>query len=348
MGWNLPVILLALVLAAPQPARADSLAISFAFFGCNRIEKKDWEDTRQANPSSANVPQLERTFRDLAEMKPVPSLVFAGGDLVMNYVDDGGEVLTEQLKGWQKLFWESPLAGKTTLIPFPGNHEVNKKVGDLKLPNPLTAAVWNRWFAQSGFKQMASNGPAGEQSRLNYSFDVHHVHFVVLNTDTTTSDSKVGWIPAEWACSDIEKAQRNPSVKAIFVTGHRNLVDGKSSKGDAPIAAEPAAKLLQAIQANTKVRAYVCAHVHAWDVVNLGGPSKAWQVIAGNGGSKLEEDWHPEGGTFFGFAVFDVYDSGKVVLHSYRRPTPPGKYSDAMPAPEPARPVDTVLYDPVK
>lgn len=355
-------LLCSLLLASGKP---DSVSLSFAFFGCNRIEKKDWEETRDANPSSANLPQLNRTFRDLAQMKRVPSLVFAGGDLVMNYIDDKGEVLWEQLKDWQRVFWNSPLAGKCILVPFPGNHEVNKKVGDMKLPNPLTLPVWNRWYAQSGFRQLGFNGPlgkagnpdrvVGDQSRLNYSFDVHHVHFVVLNTDTTTSvlDPKtgkptVGWIPAEWARKDIERAQRDPSVKAIFVTGHRNLVDGKTSKGDAPIAPAAGVKLLNALRVNKKVRAYVCAHVHAWDVVNLGGASKAWQVIAGNGGSKLESDWAPAGGTFFGFAVLDVYKSGKVVLHNYRRPTPSGKYSDGTPKPEPAKPVDTVLYDPVK
>ena len=199
-------LILAILALAPsaRSVKADPIRLSFAFFGCNRVEKKDWEDNRETNPSSANLPQLNRTLKDLAGMKHVPSLVFAGGDIVMNYIDDKGEVLMEQLKGWQKAFWNSPLAGKCLVIPFPGNHEVNKKVGDLKLPNPLTLSVWNRWYAQSGFRQVASNGPkgtganpdrvVGDQSRLNYSFTLHRVHFVVLNTDTTTSvlDPKTG------------------------------------------------------------------------------------------------------------------------------------------------------------
>jgi len=357
-----PIALALVLTSTSHPAKADSIAVSFAFFGCNRLEKADIAD---GNPSSANLPQLQRTFQDISLLKPVPSLVFAGGDIVMNYENDEGQTLTSQLTGWQKQFFSSPLAGKTTLIPFPGNHETNRKIDKLKVPNPLTTAVWDKWYAQSGFKQMAANGPtaasdpadrlADDQSRLNYSFTVKGVHFVVLNTDTATKEMdpetkhpKVAWIPAEWARKDIEKAQGDASVKSIFVLGHRNLVDPTVCKGDSPIDKEPGQKLLQALRVNPKVRAYVCAHVHAWDLDPLGGPSKAWQVVAGNGGSKLEDDWKPSTGTFFGFVVINVYDSGKVVLRNFKRPTPAGSYSDSEPAPQPAKPVDTVLFDPVK
>lgn len=343
---------------------ADKPILSFAFFGCNRVDKEDW--SKDVNPSSANVHQLEQTFRDISNIKPVPAIVFGGGDLVLGY--DSVDTTYGQLRGWQQQFFQSDLAGKTTMIPFPGNHELNKKTDKGKLPNPETVPMWNRWYAQSGFRQMSANGPSdggvnkdkliGDQSRLNYSFDRNGVHFVVLNTDTVTSEKdpktglgKVAWIPARWARKDIEAAQKDKHIKAIFVTGHRNLVDGISSKGDSPIDKEPGAILLDAIRSNPKVRAYVCAHVHAWDSQNLGGASKAWQIIAGNGGSSLEKDWTPSEGTFFGFVVLDVFKSGKVVLHNYKRPTPaaPQKYCDPFPVhPAPAVPVDTVLFDPVK
>ena len=106
--------------------------------------------------------------------------------------------------------------------------------------------------------------------------------------------------------------------------------------------------MLAALQTTPKVRAYVCAHVHAFDIAPLGGQSKASQVILGNGGSKLEKDWDPEGGTFFGFGVIDVFESGKVVLRNFKRPTPvkPLKYFEGKPTP--AKPTSVVLYDPAK
>lgn len=348
--------------------RFDHLAASFAFFGCNRMDVKDWEETKQENPSSANLAQLNRTFQDLANLRPIPNLVFGGGDLVMNYADDQGETLRSQMMGWQKAFQSSPLEGKTIMVPFTGNHETNRKVGKQKLPNPATTAVWNRWFAQSGFRQMATNGPtvtndkpdklSADQSQMSYSFDFRQLHFVVLNTDTPTTvldektgQPKVGWVPAKWAQQDIEAAQKNPKIKAIFVLGHRNLIDPTVCTGDSPIDKETGGMLVRTIQANPKVRAYVCAHVHAWDLEPMGGASRAWQVIAGNGGSVLEEDWKPKEGTYFGFVVINVYQSGKVVLRNFRRPTPPEPqryFEDAPIKPPPARPVDTILFDPAK
>jgi hypothetical protein len=243
---------------------------------------------------------------------------------------------------------------------------MNKKIGDQRLTNPPTTALWNDWMRSSGFKQLAGNGPvprgtnpdslSNDQSILNYSFTRNGVHFVILNTDTATNKAdgkdpsltRIAWIPVEWARKDIAEADVDPGVHATFVMGHRNLVAPLASKGDAPIDPEAGTKLLSIIRSSKKTRAYVCAHVHAWDMVNLGGTSKAWQVVAGNGGSKLEKDWSPAGGTFFGFAAFDVFRSGRVVLHSYRRPTPAGKYGDAEPAPAAAKSIDTVLFDPVK
>lgn len=353
------------ILAVPFQPRQDKVALSFAFFGCNRLDKKDAEAQLPTNPSSANLPQLERTYADLAALSPIPELVFGGGDLVNNYADDNGETLIKQMTGWANHFKGSVLAGKTTMVPFPGNHELNKKLGDDRMQNPPTLDVWRTWYAASGFPQLGANGPkqgvddddavVGDQSTLNYSFTKSGVHFVVLSTDTLTSavDEKtgrkrIGWIPLEWTRRDIEAAQADPAVKAIFVLGHRNLISPDACKGDAPIDPVVGAKLLTVLQTNLKVRAYICAHVHAYDVKPLGGPSKAWQIVSGNGGSSLEKDWAPDGGTFFGFVVLDVFDSGKVVLRNFKRPTPaaPLKYFEGVP--EPAKPLETVLYDPVK
>lgn len=358
-------MLLALALAATrfQPP-ADHVEMSFAFFGCNRLDKGDTDSQAAANPSSANLPQLERTYADLAALEPAPRYVFGGGDLVNNYVDDAGEALKRQLDGWAARTKASALFARSTIVPIPGNHELNKKVGDDRMQNPATLDVWRSWYSASGFVQPAANGPTeatgkadrvlGDQSTLSYSFTELGVHFVVLNTDTLTDldDPKTGrkriaWIPAEWARRDLEAAQADPKVNSIFILGHRNLIDPESVKGDAPIDAEAGAKLQAAIEANSKVRAYVCAHVHAYDLRKFEGATNQWQVISGNGGSSLEKGWKPAEGTFFGFVVIDVYASGKVVLRNFKRPTPaaPLKYFEG--SPEPAKPTETVLFNPV-
>jgi hypothetical protein len=288
--------------------------------------------------------------------------VFVGGDLVIGYADDGGKILRGQLDGWANLVKAEPLWKRTTIIPFPGNHELDTKIGKERRTNLPATAIWNSWFSAEGFRQMGSNGPKagvlGDQSKLSYSFDAGSVHFVILNTDTAiqtpevlADSAKVAQIPLKWATDDIELAQRRSSVKTIIVMGHRNLIDPAGCAGDSPIDKESGSHLLQAIRMSSKVKAYVCAHVHAWDETLIGGQGGTWQVVAGNGGSKLEEAWNPQGGTYFGFAVFQLYKSGKVVLQKFSRPTPtpPQTYFEVgTQAPPPATMTERVLYSPMK
>ncbi len=325
-------------------AKPDPVVISFAFFGCNRMDKKDWEGQKDTNPSSANVPQLRQNFTDIANLRVVPSLVFCGGDIVMNYADDRGEVLRAQLDAWAIEAKSSPLFKKTTIVPMPGNHETNRKVGEDKITNPATVAVWDSWFNAEGFAKLATNAASAEKS-LNYSFDRAGVHFLVLNSDTVGAANKIARIPLEWAQKDVKAANENPKVRAIFVLAHRNLIDPITAAGDAPIDVVDAKPFLVTLQHARKVRAFVCAHVHAFDITPLGGSSRARQVILGNGGSKLEKLWQPKRGTFFGFGVFDVYRSGRVVLRNYKRPVPKNYFSaDTVPATSET----VVLFNPKK
>src|SRR5258706_10229330 len=92
------LILLVIALPLPgSPARQQDrqVALTFAFFGCNRIEAKDWEETRTENPSSANLPQLRQNLADVAKLSP--DFLFFGGDVVMGYADDQGDVLRSQM-----------------------------------------------------------------------------------------------------------------------------------------------------------------------------------------------------------------------------------------------------------
>lgn len=334
---------------------------SIAFFGCNRLDKDDWKGHEAENPSSANVPQLRQNLVDIASLRPLPKLVMAVGDLVLGYADDRGETLKAEIDAWAKLV--APF--KTlSIVPVAGNHELNRKVGAKKLGNVVCDQVWVDWLARTGFSAEHNNGPnleteenpdglVDDQSRLTYSFDVGRHHFVVLNTDTRTSamdlalgDAKVGWIPVSWVLRDLEKAQRNQQVDDVVLVGHRNLCEPASAHGDSPIDPDCAAKLIAALPKFSKVRAYVCAHVHAWDISKVPG-TKVWQVVAGNGGSPPENDWKPIGGPTFGFGVMNFHRDGSIGIVGYHRPVTPDGKAGTDPHPSPAKPDrETLIYEP--
>ncbi len=328
--------LLSLLPLFATPIQSDPVTFSFAFFGCNRVDKADWDVA--ANPSSANLPQLRQSFQDIAKISPMPKYLFMTGDLVLGYGNDKGEECRKQLDAWISEYKASSLNGKLTMVPISGNHEMNRKVKDEKLASPYTASMWNDWLAVNSLMPKLANGPlvggpdqiSDDQSKLNFSFDEGNVHFVCLNTDTRTKDERIGFVPANWAKADIDAATK--AGKTIFLLGHRNVVDGTSAAGDAPIEPKSGGELIKAMQASPNVLAYLCAHVHAWDVSKVNG-ALPWQIIAGNGGSKLEKAWEPEGGKTYGFAVIEIHQSGTVDLVPYFRPAKDDNVQAAKAAP---------------
>ena len=221
----------------------DGLALSFAFVGCNRISKADWNP--QTNPSAANVAQLEQTLTDVAALADAPTFLFLTGDLVLGLVQDT-TVLKGQLDGWAQLYKAHPVAAKVALVPLVGNHEMLYKVTTsgtkIELSNPAADAVWTQWLTGNGFATHAGNGPTNaganadalqdDQSKLSYSFDEGRAHFIVLNTDTwtTTADSatqstQIGWIALQWLRADLAAAQASAQTASIFVFGHKPIVN---------------------------------------------------------------------------------------------------------------------------
>ena len=67
--------------------------------GCNRV---NGGDIRPDNPSTANLPQIERSFAEIARLAPAPSLLFFTGDLVFG-LDRDVLVLERQLRAWIEL-----------------------------------------------------------------------------------------------------------------------------------------------------------------------------------------------------------------------------------------------------
>ena len=364
-------VLFGLVSAPGAPAggagpKADKPALSFVFVGCNRVASEDWDP--KENPSSANVPQLKQTFKDVAALDRTPELFFFTGDLVMNLEADDGTVLRKQLGAWADLYKKAPIKGKTTLVPFPGNHEMlmdvaakkkdDKKHDEIEVPNKASVAVWKDWIKGSGFDTYATraNGPkpgdskddnlVDDQSEMTYSFDAGSVHFVLINTDTISSvidpDTKypyAAWVPLHWVKKDVEVAQLNPKVSAIFLLGHKPIMVKPDHEEDAILNTPkyPLADSLQKLfKANNKVRAYLCAHEHEWDCAEFKHAPGVYQVVAGNGGSPLKKKWL--GGGYYGFSEIRVFESGTVALVNHRRPLPPApqKYFEGTPVAPPA------------
>jgi hypothetical protein len=353
-GASLIVLLgLALVIGmdpATEAAPGDEVKLSFVFMGCNRIQHSDWKKIKKDDPSSANLPQIKQSFKDIAAMKPAPSYFFFVGDLVVNLEDDDGSILKKQLEAWADLFHDSPVKGKLTLVPLPGNHEMLRKLKDDKdaddteVPNKHCDSVWLKWLKKSGFDTVArvANGPTAghpkedhlvdDQSELTYSFNIKDIHFIVINTDTISSviDPKTkhpyaGWVPYHWIEKDVKAAQEDSKISAIFLFGHKPIMDHPKKEEDSILNEgdyKLGDKLQSLFQSHSKVRAYLCAHEHVWDSAPLAKAPKVYQVIAGNAGSQLNSKWSPPGGTYFGFSEIKIYGHGKVGLINHARPTP--------------------------
>lgn len=331
------LVIAGLAAANVRVTHVEKPGVSFAFFGCNRIDAKDVDRTYRENPSTANVPQLSANLSHIAALKP--DYAFLGGDIVMGYADDNGQVLRSELTSWTKLVDGLPKAVETQLIAIAGNHELNRKKADQKLPNPVTVNIWNDFLRSSNMiPAKIHRGPdvqhgfgddiAADESLLSYSFDRDYVHFVVLNTDTRvktldplTGQSIIGAIPSGWLENDLQRAQANKRIKSVVILGHRNVINAESVEGDAPIEPMSAKRLLSAIARYSKVQAYVCAHIHAMEVTTF-NDIPAVQALFGNGGSKLEANWKPASGRTFGFGMFQITPDGTLTITPYTRAEP--------------------------
>src|SRR5216684_5272471 len=113
---------------------------SFVVIGCNRV---NGADVSPDNPSTANLPQLERSFTEIAKLRPRPEIVFVTGDMVFGLNSDLG-VLRNQLESWLDVYRSTPLGAdsKIRLIPLPGNHESLIGSKGSQKSNPGAEDVW--------------------------------------------------------------------------------------------------------------------------------------------------------------------------------------------------------------
>jgi hypothetical protein len=299
----------------------------------------DTQNMAIQDPSSANIPQLTRNVMDMASLSPRPTVCFLTGDLVMNFADDQGQTLTAQLDALQVAYSSMPGADSFKLIPIIGNHESDTYdlIHQYLYPNPSIYPVWLNWITQNHYDTYAGSGPTPAGDPRDFLVITDTLTSIV---DPATSKPYVGWIPLHWIEDELIRAQADPSVSHIFVVGHRP-VEAPSwiTPADAsPIlnnAAYPlATEFANAMKSCSKVRGYLCSHVHAQDMMQLQGGAGVWQIVSGNAGAALVSGWNPPGGPYEGFMVLNVYAGGGVSATNYWRPVPPVPPSPAVPGPE--------------
>lgn len=318
----------------PSPAPAavrDTLAYSFAVLGCNRVDNSDLN--LAANPSTANVPQLNQTYAELATLKPVPDYLFFMGDMVLGYSPDSA-VIGHELRAWVRLYQAAPLSRTSIrLVAMPGNHEVMSGKNQ-----PSFAGAELAWRNAMRPYIVGSNGPAAggvdklttDQSRLTYSFDYKKSHFVVLNTDPVGAEATV---PLAWLQTDLAAAHTKGS-QHIFAFGHKPALPAPGGDG-----LRNGGSMWDVLEAN-HAEAMLAAHNHLY--FRSQQPNyHPWQVIAGNGGSVLDASASPNK-LFYGYTLVKVFTSGKVKAYSYGRDLPANGYLGAVTTATPTTVRDSV------
>jgi hypothetical protein len=75
---------------------------------------------------------------------------------------------------------------------------------------------------------------------------------------------------------------------------------------------------------NDGVGHYLVAHAHVWDFSVPVSPTSMLQhtvqIVAGNGGTKLDPLWAKSGADpYFGFTLVQILENGRVIVKSYGR-----------------------------
>ena len=316
----------------PDSTATDSVVFSFVFVGCNRI---DWTDTLSPNTdsSTANLPQLLRTYEDVCALEPQPDIFFFLGDLVLG-LDSSEHHLERQLVNWVEDYHNTDMTGisatEIKMIAVPGNHEMLYYTDNGELPWEGGLDVWMETMADFMPDQPinAITGPDSLVNRQTYSFDYMGTHFIMMNTDTYHPAQKIGQIPADWIAADIAQARAN-GAEHIFLMGHKpSYIDKSLAKTDKRIDTTLTNIVWPVMEAN-QAEAMLSAHSHQyWR--SQPNANSSYQIVAGNGGSPYTSHLTPAE-QFFGYTQVRIMSSGKVLLTSHGRDIPADNYLETIP-----------------
>jgi hypothetical protein len=314
---------------------------SFVVVGCNRVDPTVVTPAMAPDsfPSTANAPQLKRTFAEVAAMNPLPDYFFFAGDLVMGYTNDNA-ALRAELQGWVDLYKASPLYGTSVkLVAIPGNHETQNasKVTTLAAEQAWLEIMAPYIIGSNGAPAGGADGLATDQSKLSYSFDWKGTHFLLLDTDPQARD----WtVPTQWVAADVAAA-RAAGAKHILAITHKPAYGWSGAPTDSLLGkgAQPTSFYLNlrdqfwsTLESN-QAEALFSAHNHLW--TKFQPTNRTWQIIAGNGGSPLEAtvaDGSAGIPAYYGYTVVNVSAAGPVTVKSMGRNVPAEGYWAAAPA----------------
>ncbi len=300
--------------------KQDSVAFSFTFLGCNRVDRKQVGDSIATNASTANLSAMKRIWTEIAALKRKPDLFFFLGDMVL--AESTTTKLENQLVAWKKLYYNTDFSPISTsnieMVAIPGNHEM-LYWHDYKVPNhdewPLKGAteIWMKNMAEYMPKDREHIiGKDSINNQMTFAFTRKNIGFVLMNTDTYNPSTKEnpygleGQIPTDWIVKKVEQYKKDPKIDHVFVLGHKPYyVSGKPETGHAGF---PEGPVLWPKLVENKVVAMLSAHLHDYQRMQPGNEG-TYQVIAGNSGS-------PGSATFFGYSKIDIMSNGDVKLSS--------------------------------
>lgn len=297
----------------------DTVAFSFTFLGCNRVDRHQQFDTTATNGSTANLAALKKIWAEIADLERKPDLFFFLGDMVL--AESTTANLESQLSAWVKLYnnkeFSSISDSGIEMVAVPGNHEM-LYWHDYNVPNhdewPLKGAteIWMNHMAEFMPEDRDHVKQDSINNQMTFAFTRKNIGFVLMNTDTYNAPTKEnpygleGQIPTDWIINKVAEYRKDPKIDHVFVLGHKPYyVSGKPETGHAGIPEGPV--LWPKLQEN-HVAAMLSAHVHDYQRMQP-GDKETYQIIAGNSGS-------PGEATFFGYSKIDVMTSGKLILTS--------------------------------
>ncbi len=182
------------------------------------------------------------------------------------------------------------------------------------------------WDREMSSYIMGDNGPKrggkdsldADESRLDYSFDYKNSHFIVLNTDAMGKECKG---PVYWIDEDMKTAETKKPGH-IFVFSHIPAYGAPEMNGPGE-QLENDSSFWNTLEKH-HVDAMFSAHNHVYCRL-LPHPGKTTMLIAGNGGSPLNEHCSASQ-KFYGYTLVKVYKSGKVLCYSFGRRVPKEGY----------------------
>ena len=299
----------------------DSVAFSFTFLGCNRVDRHQEYDTLVTDGSTANKAALKRIWTEIAALKRKPDLFFFLGDMVL--AESTTAKLESQLAAWNKLYKNtnfSPISkAEIEMVAIPGNHEMLYWKKYKNAPDhdewPLKGAtkIWMHHMQEYMPKDRDFvEGKDSIANQMTFSFVRKNIGFVLMNTDTYNKPTPKnpygleGQIPTQWIVDKVTEYKKNPAIDHIFVLGHKPYyVSGVPETGHAGF---PEGPVLWPKLNENNVVAMLSAHLHDYQRMQPGGKG-TYQVIAGNSGS-------PGSATFFGYTKIDIMNNGTVKLTS--------------------------------